>query len=298
MKTNLGCILFFFFAATAQALEPVEEHKKGTYSKSTNYLINRIEKVRTEEKDHLSLIQYRENYLVYSSLRHGVNQEPVDSAFPDETHSFRDYELQFQLSFMVPVWVNMFDQPLSLYGAYTNRSFWQFFDAEDSRPFRETNHEPELWLSWDYDLKAGDFRAPMIWLGFRHQSNGQYVSMSRGWNRMYVQTFFAWHNWSSSLSYWERIREGAPEDERFDYEKFIGNGEFRLDYTFEKSELGMIYSYSFAGFDYGSVTLQYSHAMAGALDLYVRYFYGYGESLIDIEYLSNTISVGVLLNEW
>ncbi len=206
--------------------------------------------------------------------------------------------MQFQFSFMVPVAVDIFNLPVSIYGAYTNRSFWQLFDEEDSRPFRETNHEPEIWLNWNYDLRAGDFRVPMIWFGFRHQSNGQFVSMSRGWNRLYVQTFFAYHNWSSSLIYWDRMKGGAPEDKMFDYEKFIGNGEFRLDYTFQKSELGMIYAYSLAGTDYGSVTLQYSHAMGNAVDLYVRYFHGYGESLIDIEYLSETLSVGILLNEW
>ncbi len=298
MRISGLCFLLLFAGTAAQALEPVPEPEKGVYTEDTNYLTDRIEKVRLAEDNHISLIQYRENYLVYSYLLNGVNQAPVDSAFPDEEHQFLDYEMQFQLSFLVPVWMNIMDMPLNLYGGYTNRSFWQLFDKEDSRPFRETNHEPEMWLSWTYDLDWGELKAPMIWFGFRHQSNGQYVSLSRGWNRIYTQAFFNYRHWSSSVIFWHRIKGGSPEDKRFDYEKFIGNGEVRLDYTFRESELGMIYAYSFNGFDYGSVTLQYSHAMSNAIDWYVRYFNGYGESLIDIEYRSNTLSVGILLNEW
>ncbi len=298
IKNNSLFFLLVVYSIGAQAIEPDPEPETKEYNEYSNYLMNRIQKVRVQERDHFSLIQYRENYLVYSTLLNGVNQAPLDSAFPDEEHFFRDYEMQFQFSFMVPIVVDMFDLPLSFYGAYTNRSFWQLFDEQDSRPFRETNHEPEIWLNWNYDLSVGDFRAPMIWFGFRHQSNGQYVSLSRGWNRLYVQTFFAYHNWSSSLIYWDRMQGGAPEDKIFDYEKFIGSGEFRMDYTFQKSEFGMIYAYSLSGVEYGSVTLQYSHAMTNAVDFYVRYFNGYGESLIDIEYLSETLSVGILLNEW
>ncbi len=306
MKLQILSLLLLFNSVTVQALEPEPEPmsvpvpvpEESAYTEDTNYLRNRIDKAISQQKDHISLLQYRENYLVYSYFLNGVNQQPVDSAFPNEEHSFLDYEMQFQFSFMVPIALNIFDIPLSVYGAYTNRSFWQLFDKEDSRPFRETNHEPEIWLAWDYDLSWGDLKAPMIWFGFRHQSNGQYVNMSRGWNRIYTQAFFGYKHWSSSAIFWHRLKGGSPEDKRFDYEKFIGSGELRLDYTFQKSELGMIYAYSFSGFDFGSVTLQYSHAMSNAVDFYVRYFDGYGESLIDIEYISQTISVGILLNEW
>jgi len=263
-----------------------------------NLLEERLIKRRIAEADQLSLIPYRENYLVYSYLINGVNQQPIDDAFPDEEHHFRDHELQSQLRFIVPLGNDILDAPVSLYGAYTNRSFWQFFDPEDSRPFRETNHEPALWLSWYYDLKWGELNVPMIWFGFRHQSNGQYVNMSRGWNRWYVKAFSDYQRWSFSAIYWDRLQGGAPEDRQYDYEKFIGNGELELDYAFDKSDLGLKYAYSFAGTEFGSITAEFSRPVTKTIAIYFRYFNGYGESLIDVEYKSETISMGIKLNEW
>ncbi|MBE9560565.1 MAG: phospholipase A [Proteobacteria bacterium] len=300
MKKIIGLILFINSSAviSEENSHDVTKTSPTQAPPAENLLEDRLIKRRIAEADQLSLIPYRENYLVYSYLINGVNQQPIDDAFPNEEHSFRDYELQFQLSFMVPLWTDILDAPVSLYGAYTNRSFWQFFDPEDSRPFRETNHEPELWVSWYYDFKWGDLNAPMIWFGFRHQSNGQYVSMSRGWNRWYVKAFADYQRLSFSLIHWDRLQGGAPEDRQYDYEKFIGNGEIELDYAFNKSDLGLKYAYSLAGTEFGSVTAEFSHPISPTIAFYVRYFNGYGESLIDVEYKSETISMGIKLNEW
>jgi phospholipase A1 len=98
--------------------------------------------------------------------------------------------------------------------------------------------------------------------------------------------------------FWHRLKGGSPEDKKFDYEKFIGNGELLVVYSFENSAVNVTYSYSFSGFDYGSVLLEYSHKVTNTFGFYARYFNGYGESLIDVEYKSNTLSVGIMVNEW
>ena len=264
----------------------------------SSLLEHRIIMARMAEAERYSFLQYRDNYLVYSHLFNGVNQQPIDSAFPDEEYHFRNDEVQFQISFMVPLAIDMFDTRLSLYGGYTNRSFWQVFDEQDSRPFRETNHEPEIWLSYFYDQNIGEINLPMLWFGYRHQSNGQYVSMSRGWNRLYVQAFFDYRRWTSTAIIWNRLPGGSPEDSRFDYEKYIGNGELMLDYAFDNSDLSLTYAYSFSGTEFGSMTLAYSYRLSHSIDFYLRYFVGYGESLIDLDYRSNTLSAGIKLSQW
>ena len=249
--------------------------------------------------DDFSLIQYRNNYLVFSQMINGVNQQPVDEAFPNEQINFDDYELQLQFSFLVPLATDIFGSSVSFYTAYTNRSFWQLFNYKESRPFRETNHEPELWFSYFYDLKWGDLNAPMIWLGVRHQSNGQYTSLSRGWNRVYIKAFFDYKHWSFSVIHWDRLEKlSAPEDVVFDYEKFIGNGELEFTYSFSRNDIGLKYAYSFSGSEYGSITLDFSYPISNTIALYVLYFNGYGESLIDLEYDAETISVGFKLDDW
>jgi phospholipase A1 len=76
-----------------------------------------------------------------------------------------------------------------LYFAYTNRSFWQLYN-ENSAPFRETNHEPEIFLLMPTDWELFGFKNSFINLGFVHQSNGRGGTLSRSWNRIYASFLF------------------------------------------------------------------------------------------------------------
>src|SRR5690606_23542901 len=46
-------------------------------------------------------------------------------------------EVIFQISFKQRLFIN------NLYAAYTQKSFWQAWNRQDSAPFRETNYNPE-----------------------------------------------------------------------------------------------------------------------------------------------------------
>ena len=270
----------------------------GKVKREQSLLRERLHIHREALEQQYAFLPYRENYVVFSHMFNGVNLQPFEEAFPDEQFHYRNDELQFQLSFLIPLMVDILDSSVSLYGAYTNRSFWQVLDHEDSRPFRETNHEPELWLSYFYDLHWGGLKAPMIWFGYSHQSNGQYVSLSRGWNRLYVQAFFDYRRWSYSIKVWDKLPGGSEEDNLYDYQKFIGHGELDINYAFSRNDMGLRYSFSADGLEYGSWTADFTVPFSTSLSFYMRYFYGYGESLIDVEYKSNTISMGIKLNQW
>ena len=96
------------------------------YAEEENYLRDRLSKQMIANKNHFSLMPYKKNYIVYSQLFAGMNEAPYNLAFPDETYHFKNSELQLQVSLMVPLWLDMFGSPLSVYGAYTNRSFGSF----------------------------------------------------------------------------------------------------------------------------------------------------------------------------
>ena len=267
------------------------------YAQEENYLRERLTKQMIANENHFSLMPYKKNYVVYSQLFSGMNVSPYNLAYPTEDYNFKDYEMQLQVSLMVPIWLDMFGLPLTTYVAYTNRSFWQFFDIDDSQPFRETNHEPEVWLSWFYDLYWGDFNAEMVWLGFVHQSNGQFTSLSRGWNRVYLDFYFNYRSFSLSFRPWISMSDGAAEDS-YDYEKYIGSGELRAMYRWKRMDIGATYTYSYEGFDYGSIMVDANIPISDYLSGYVRYFHGYGESLIDYDYRSKTLSAGIVLDTW
>ena len=96
-------------------------------------------------------------------------------------------EVKFQISFKVAMASSGLAK--SVYAAYTQRSYWQFY--RDSAFFRETNYQPELLVAPDnrWNLGAG-------WdIGFRvspyvHQSNGRGGSLERSWNRTCADLIF------------------------------------------------------------------------------------------------------------
>ena len=280
-------LLFLFLLATVVVAE------------EDNYLRKRLNDQMVANENHFSLMPYKKNYIVFSELFAGANTAPYTESYPNEQAlQYQDYELQLQVSLMVPIWLNMFGLPLTTYVAYTNRSFWQFFDVYDSQPFRETNHEPEMWLAWFYDLNFGDFNAEMVWLGYEHQSNGQYIELSRGWNRAYLDFFFNYNAFSLSFRPWISMTDGAHEDTIYNYDKYIGNGEVHGMYSWKHFDFSVNWTYSLSGMEYGSVMTDLDIPLSNFVSGYVRYFHGYGESLIDYNHKANTLSAGIVLDTW
>jgi outer membrane phospholipase A len=66
-----------------------------------------------------------------------------------------------------------FDMPLSVWAAYTQQSQWQVYNGDSSRPFRETNDEPELFAAVHPDVNELGWRWRLAAIGLNHQSNGR-----------------------------------------------------------------------------------------------------------------------------
>ncbi|MFN3495787.1 MAG: phospholipase A, partial [Hydrogenophaga sp.] len=137
-----------------------------------------------------ALTMNRPSYLILGRQYTTPNAAPFAAAFPDVSPALDRNEAKFQISLKAPLALNLFDGRADVIAGYTNRSFWQVFNKDISSPFRETNHEPEVWLRWrsDYSLLGGRFR--VFNLGFNHQSNGQAGPLSRSWNRVFLETLY------------------------------------------------------------------------------------------------------------
>ncbi|HSQ03882.1 MAG TPA: phospholipase A, partial [Burkholderiales bacterium] len=132
---------------------------------------------------------HKPNYVL---LRQGFapNEEPFREAneFGGSDLHFYHNELKYQLSLKSRIGK---DRLLGghVWLAYTQQSLWQMWNASISRPFRDTNYEPEV--MWTFPLgyadKPNEWAPRVLTLGAVHQSNGRGGTLSRSWNRIYAQ---------------------------------------------------------------------------------------------------------------
>src|SRR6185312_8626156 len=127
------------------------------------------------------------NYLI---ARHADHVDPVPESPTHPTSDAEDIqrdELKFQLSAKARFWQSG-DRFYSAWLGYTQQSNWQAFDGAQSRPFRESDYEPELMFVAQPDMPlAAGFRWQLLNIGLVHQSNGRSDPLSRSWNRVYAQ---------------------------------------------------------------------------------------------------------------
>uniref|UniRef100_UPI00036C16F2 phospholipase A n=1 Tax=Modicisalibacter luteus TaxID=453962 RepID=UPI00036C16F2 len=110
----------------------------------------RRELERDSESNPLAITVYRRNYLLPWSYNTNPNQADFDGISDDSDAD--KAELKFQISLKVKVFDDLVGNNGDLYFAYTQRSWWQAYNSEASSPFRETNYEPEAFLSFDNRL--------------------------------------------------------------------------------------------------------------------------------------------------
>ena len=240
---------------------------------------------------------HKPNYLIVS-YNFKNYQDPQSGQQPGQQETYKAEEVDFQVSIKFPVWRNIFNTKTHLFAAYTNRSFWQVFDRNNSSPFRETDHEPELWLSHRTNWKLLGLTNRLVQAGIVHQSNGQSGDLSRSWNRVYANLVFERGHFYFSLKPWLRIQEDASNDDNPDIEDYLGYFEFQGVYNRNKQNIGLFFRNTLKEGYRGALQLDWGFPVHGQLRGYVQYFYGYGESLIDYNHKVNKLGIGFKLTDW
>ena len=240
---------------------------------------------------------YRQNYLLatYTSSPNNAptSPNPLNVVTPD--YQPQADELKFQIS--IKARISELAGGMVWFG-YTQQSYWQFFNSDNSRPFRESNYAPELIYSYQLNKESGFGLLPRVLnVGLEHQSNGQSLPRSRSWNRIYAQG--GWENddfFGNTLvvmpRVWWRVHENAQDDDNPDITHYLGYGDLNLRYLVHRSDnkdtiFDMLIRRRSAQFDL-------SVPVVGSSDLsfHLQYFTGYGESLIDYNQKHNTTGIG------
>ena len=246
---------------------------------------------------------YKPMYVLAGRWTDSPNQvpsSPTAGRSVDEGLGLKDIEAVFQISLKSKVWETIGDRNVDLWVAYTQKSHWQVYNSGLSRPFRETNYEPEVFGLWGFDqpLFLG-WRARFLGLGINHQSNGRAEPLSRSWNRVIAQAGFENGDWSLQARPWWRIKE-RTDDDNPGIERYVGQGELVLTRKVGAHVASLQLRHSLRGGEEsrGSVQLGWAFPVSSYLKGHLQVFSGYGETLIDYNHRQTTIGFGVSLAEW
>lgn len=210
-------------------------------------------------------------------------------------------EAKIQLSFKTKLVNNLIGDNGDLWFGYTQSSRWQIYNGDESRPFRETNHEPEFMFVWRTDYQMLGFDGRLLSLSLNHQSNGQKEPLSRSWNRLILTLGFDRPNWVVQFRPWWRIPEASDEeDENPKILDFIGRGEILVVHNRQNShQISAQIRHSFKINDAnGSLKIEWSYPCFDRLRCHAQVFHGYGESLIDYNHKTTAFGLGLALVEW
>jgi phospholipase A1/A2 len=245
----------------------------------------------------------------------GANLQPA-SPSPDHTASvatpYSPTENRIQLSVRTKIAQGLLtagrpDVRDSLWFGYSQQSNWQLFTPALSRPFRTTDHEPEITYILPTDAQLpGGWQLRYSGLSLVHQSNGQALPLSRSWNRIVVMAGMETANWRVTGRLWQRVAEAAADDDNPEIAKTIGRAELSGFWDVNPfNSLGITVRHSLTRTANGSVRLEWLKSFGddpknrqSGLRLHTQLFSGYGDSLVDYNRRRTVLSVGLSLVDW
>ncbi len=217
----------------------------------------------------------------------------------------KQYESKFQLSIRKPISYNIFGLNEEINFAYTQTSWWQTFAP--SAPFRETNYQPELFVTFPSTFDYEPLKAYKV--GFIHESNGRGGDDSRSWNRIYLESYLKFGNLFVIPKVWYRIPEkekidanDTNGDNNPDIRKYLGYGDLSFIYPYKNQTFKAKFRNNLGtNGNKGSAQLDWTFPLTSdkseqSLFGYIQLFNGYGESLIDYDKHMNKISIGIAIS--
>jgi len=209
-------------------------------------------------------------------------------------------EAKFQLSLKFKTLENILNTHGDLWFGYTQTSHWQIFNAENSRPFRETNYEPEASLIFPTQYNFLGLNGHLLGFTLDHQSNGRSNPLSRSWNRAMLNIGLERGDWVVMIRPWYRIPENKSNDDNPDISNYIGRGDIQITRKWNGHEFSLMLRHSLkeGSNSHGAAQFDWSFPIHNNLRGFAQIFTGYGESLIDYNHDSTSVGLGISLLNW
>ncbi len=191
-----------------------------------------------------------------------------------------------------------------LYMGYVQHVFWLL--KQESKPFRDANFNPRIFYRLSLDKKDGsDF---IDFIAYEHKSNGKSEPESRSYDASGAKISIRaeYENWSLK-SYVKGLWRYNYDETNSNFDDYVGP--FEVGITFSQFSFDVLdraeISYRFyTGGDWGEDFRRQSHEVGISFRLfgrtltpsiYIQYFNGYSESLLNYDKREENLRVGLML---
>ncbi|TAL30002.1 MAG: hypothetical protein EPN93_20500 [Spirochaetes bacterium] len=251
---------------------------------------------------------YLDNYFLLGS----VGERALKGADINTQYS----KFQISIAYRMFLWTGRKDDT-GLYFAYTQKSLWDLLNGKKSSPFVESNYSPEgfyrVALAGKTILGIHFTGLQYIQLGlWQHESNGLgdgNGDNSRGWDRGYFEFEYAIVNDHLFLipRVWATYHVA---NENSDITGYLGYGQLTLKTESNVAFLGDMYvglaatgrKGEYKDINKGSIELTFvlsrikyrylDHTTKSPLGLFVQFFTGYGETLLQYNRFNRVVRAG------
>jgi phospholipase A1 len=226
---------------------------------------------------------YKDNYIITGvPLNREINKYTAD--------------VKFQLSIRQRLTKTVLPYNTFLMLTYTQKSFWDVYVK--SAPFRDSNYNPGLILV--KPVIHRNYLYGIATLVFEHESNGRDSLDSRGWNYFVLSgVYFFNASFSIQTKIWAGWLDKGDDDleggGNTDLYKYRGHGLFAFNYRSlnNKFRLSAIINPrgKFGRFN-TQLELNYKSNPKATQYLFIQWYNGYGDSLLDYNKYTSMIRIG------
>jgi phospholipase A1/A2 len=295
LKKAAQFVALFMFAAST-----VKAQSTSLFGKFDSYhTLSEMWELNSDIKsENFLLTAYKPFYILpfrFSSHRRELPFVIDDVNQTDQENQISNVEALIQFSFKTKLAHRIFGAG-DLWLGYTQRSFFQVYNGSLSRPFRETNYEPEIIINFPLKFNFLGMQGKMLGLSLNHQSNGREGTIyTRSWNRIIMNVGFEQEHWSLVVRPWFAF----AFDENPDIENYVGRGDATFIYRWNKNLFTIHGQHSLrTGSDNrGQIELDWAFPIKGNLRGYFQFVHGYGDDMIDYRQKHTIAGIGMVFSQ-
>lgn len=227
----------------------------------------------------------------------------INSPTQDNVRASKDYlqhlDSKLQISMKTKLAQDVFDTNADVWLGYTQQSYWQVYNGKNSRPFRSSDYQPEIFLTQPIKGNLpGNGSLRLLGAGLVHESNGQSDPLSRSWNRIYAMAGTEWGKLTVIPRLWLIANENSKDSDNPDIGEYMGYGDVRWLYPLnDQSTVGGVMRYNPSS-NKGAIQVDYAYPLTGGMKAILQVFHGYGENIQDYNHKSTNIGIGIMFNDF